>query len=128
MNSEDYEKILGQLESGEIIIDQIGDKFWLGTSLDGYSKEALSTMLGDRFTDQIFQLDSEKWSGPFESARGIHLVRVVEKSKGQLLSLELARSLVIQDWLRMHQKSQLQRKIDEIKKSYQIEITQPAPG
>ena len=128
LREEDYEKILLKLESGTIMSDQLGDSFWLGPSMEGYSRDALTTMLGAAFTDQIFELGPARWYGPIESARGIHLVRVIEKSTGQMLPLERARSLVIQDWLRIQREILLQQKIDEIRKAYTIEMVVNIPG
>lgn len=122
----DYAKILAQLES-DAIRDQFGHRFWLGSSMEGYSRDALATMLGADFTSQIFELDRGKWFGPIKSTRGIHLVRVNEKSEGRTLPLERARQLVIQDWRRMQREIVLKRRIDQMREAYTVELDLEVP-
>ncbi len=128
LDTVDYGGILAQLETKVLDWKDLGDRFWLGAILEGYSRESLTTMLGEAFTDQIFRLDLEKWHGPLKSSRGTHLVRITQNSEGQVLSREQARSLVVQDWLRKQREDLLQRKIDQIKESYHIEIKKSVEG
>ena len=121
------ELLLPELETATVVWDQLGDRFWLGSSLEGYDKDALTTMLGVPFTHEIFDLDLNRWYGPFESTRGNHLVRVVEKSLGTLLPIEQARSLVIQDWKRTQREILIKRKIEKLREEYKIERVSSSP-
>ncbi len=90
----------------------------LGLSLP----EAIDSVYGTGFFQQIENYPVGEWSGPVVSAYGVHLVRVLDKQAAQSPSLAEMRPLVLRDW--QADKAKELRKLDYIarKERFTIEI------
>jgi hypothetical protein len=66
----------------------------LGLSLP----EAIDSVYGNGFFEQIENFPVGQWSGPVVSAYGVHLVRVLDNQAAQSPSLADMRAAVLRDW------------------------------
>jgi len=66
----------------------------LGLSLP----EAIDSVYGNGFFEQIENYPVGQWSGPVVSAYGVHLVRVLDNQAAQSPSLADMRAAVLRDW------------------------------
>ncbi|WP_428525540.1 peptidyl-prolyl cis-trans isomerase [Roseibium sp.] len=61
-------------------------------------RAAVDRMFGDGFFDRIEKQDPGAWSGPVQSAYGIHLVKVFVHEPAATPAYEAVRERLIQDW------------------------------
>ena len=71
--------------------------------------DAIDNLFGKGFFGQLLKIPSGAWSGPVQSAYGIHLVHIIEREDGRLPELEEISDAVLRDWksaktLELHQK------------------------
>ena len=60
--------------------------------------EAIDSIYGNGFYEQIVDFPLGQWSGPAHSSYGVHLVRVLEHQAGQAPDLTKMRNAIVQDW------------------------------
>lgn len=65
------------------------------------------------------------WHGPFESAQGVHFLRVIERHPSIRPRFEDARSWVESEWNRMQQREIIDRELATMREGYRIEIAAP---
>jgi len=90
----------------------------LGSSLP----EAIDSVYGNGFFEQIKEFPTGKWSGPVVSAHGVHLVRVLDNQAAHAPVLEEMRKTVLRDW--QAEKANELRELDYLarKERFTIEI------
>ena len=79
---------------------------------------------GAEFADRVEGLPPGEWRGPIESARGIHLVRVLKRHRPQASKFEDIESFLRQDWLMSQTRAVQQARVDEIRAGYRIEFVE----
>jgi hypothetical protein len=115
------DSLLNQLRAG-IDFRRLGEPFWLGQRLEGYVEPQLVQFFGPDYARRIFELPLGQWSGPIRSTRGIHFVRVEERRPPELPTFEELMPVLKPDWLAARREELLQRKIDELRGKYRVEI------
>ncbi len=60
--------------------------------------EAIDSVYGNGFFDQIETFPTGEWSGPVVSAHGVHLVRVLDNEAARFPVLAEMRTTVLRDW------------------------------
>ena len=79
-------------------------------------------LFGSKFKEALFQLNTEEWLGPIPSAYGWHLVKIEEKTAGEIPRLETVRAQVEREWM-VEQRMLMKEKQYEIMKSrYNISV------
>jgi peptidyl-prolyl cis-trans isomerase C len=106
---------------------RMGERFWLGPTLEAVTPTELGRVLGDDCAKAVFALDPSTWTGPIASTRGLHLIRVTEMRASEAVPFEAVAGAVREDWYEMRERETLRLRIDELKKRYRIE-TAPASG
>jgi len=102
---------------------KLGARFWLGSKIEHYPEPDLARVLGARFVDTVSALPVHQWNGPFNSTQGLHFVRVDVKDPPQLPPLQALAPTLRTDWLNWKRAEILDRKIDDLRKNYRIEIS-----
>jgi hypothetical protein len=90
---------------------------------DRFSKASFQTVaitFGKPFAQILFELPLNEWRGPIESFRGIHYVRVTATHEPELPSFENMESYLRTDYLLRKSRESQERKIDELRKNYEI--------
>ena len=100
---------------------KMGQRFWLGQTLRGTTKAELGRILGGPFASAVFELPPGGWTGPLESARGLHLLRVSAQHPSELAPYADVSGRVREDWYEEQERASLRRQLVEIKKRYRIE-------
>ena len=101
---------------------EIGDPYWLGPVLRGVTRDRLAAALGSELAEQAFDLPPDRWVGPFESGRGIHYVRVVDRSPPMVPELELVQGQVEFDWYNERRAEVTDRKLERMSAGYDVVI------
>jgi hypothetical protein len=120
----DLEVRLSELRRGADF-RKMGDRFWLGPLLQGVTEAELGRVLGDAFAKAVFALEPGGFSGPHESIRGLHLVRVTERRPSAQAPYEEVASAVREDWHEANERDALARQIADLKKAYRIQSPPP---
>jgi len=65
-------------------LDRWGDRLMLGSFYSKETEQSISAAFGDGFTRALAELPVGVWHGPMESAYGLHLVRVTERTDSRI--------------------------------------------
>ncbi len=79
-------------------ISATGDALPLPEELEPTRAGEIAGLFGQGFADALAELEPGRWCGPLESAYGLHLVLVRERSEGRLPALEEVRAEVLREW------------------------------
>lgn len=110
---------LSSLESGQTG-GELGDRFWLGTRLEGYARPELESVLGTGFADSVFEAEAGEWFGPVESARGVHFVRVTSVRASRLPSFESIQPVLTDEWIAEQAAIQRARRLESLRSGYRV--------
>lgn len=102
----------------------LGDPFMLQRAYSELPPREIARLFGASFAEQILRLpdEPETWSGPLESALGVHLVRVLARRDGGLPELERIRDRVQTRWQEDKSRAQAREAIRTIVDRYSVEI------
>jgi hypothetical protein len=76
----------------------LGEPTRLPAMLDLALPDAVDSVFGPGFFEQLADLPAGEWAGPVESAYGIHLVRITQGLPARTPSLDEVRDAVLRDW------------------------------
>ncbi len=79
-------------------LSAIGEPTILPAQLKLAQPDAIDSVFGRGFYNQIVKLAPGKWGGPVSSVYGIHLVRTLDGQPGHMPTLEEVRDAVLRDW------------------------------
>jgi hypothetical protein len=100
----------------------LGDFSQWGEILRKSPFEQTALRFGKTFTERLFALPTNLWTGPIESFVGIHYVRLLERHDPETPPFESMESYLRQDYLMEATREGQQRKIDELRKDYEVVI------
>ncbi|MBC7173984.1 MAG: peptidyl-prolyl cis-trans isomerase [Polyangiaceae bacterium] len=121
----DAEALVERLERGELTFDSaaaLGHSNPLLPSLQRASVDAIDRLFGRGFGTAIAALEPGRWSGPFASAYGMHLVRVDRREEARLPSLESVRARVLADYLDETSHARVARRLAELRERYEVRV------
>lgn len=124
----DAEKLLARLQAGEgpARPAEAGDPTMLPLAMDAASPQAIANTFGDAFVQQVDEAPVGQWSGPFESAFGLHLVRVDERGVGRTPTLDSIRPTVLREWQAAERQSQNKSFLAGLRGKYKVRVEGPA--
>jgi hypothetical protein len=108
-------------------VTTLGDPSLLENQFADVAATEVAKQFGAKFASALNDLPLGEWQGPVESAYGIHLVFVDERTEGRIPALEAVRDAVRREWSAARQLEATQRFYDGLLKRYTvvIEPTQP---
>ena len=86
------------------------------------SFQSVAITFGKPFAQTVFDLPLDRWSGPFESFRGLHYVRVTDEHPPELPLFEQMESFLRTDYFMQKARQSQIDKIDELSKNYEIVV------
>jgi PPIC-type PPIASE domain len=124
---EDAQAVLAELRALDTNTDPrgLGDPSLFEHAFPDASVETIATIFGDVFVDGLAELPIEEWSGPVESAFGLHLVHIATRTHAEAPPLDEVRDAVARDWTYAQSEEAAKRYRDGILEKYQIEIEWP---
>jgi hypothetical protein len=105
-------------------LDSLGDATLLPTEFSLATKGEIARMFGEAFTRQLLEVKTGRWSGPIESSFGLHVVRVVERTPGNIPELAKVRDAVIRDLLVARRRQALEVAYANLRQRYTVTIEQ----
>jgi hypothetical protein len=86
------------------------------------SRSDVARLFGNGFANAVLKLDPGRWSGPIESAYGLHLVFQSEQVEGHLPSLSQIRPLVEEDVLNDRRDREIDAMYKQLLDRYQVTV------
>ena len=106
--------------------ETLGDASLLPSSLPLSPRREIAKHFGDDFAAQVLGLETERWSGPIESAFGLHLVYVEASEPGRVPSLAEARQAVERDWESARRGEANEAFYQALRARYEVTVEVPA--
>lgn len=104
-------------------IDELGDgTMFLPQELPLASRGEVARLFGEAFADTLLGLEVGRWTGPIESAYGLHLVLVRERREGRLPALGEIRPLVERDLMAAQRTAQVEQMYERLLERYRVDI------
>ena len=85
----------------------------------------IGRLFGGQFSIALLAQEEEQddvWQGPFQSALGVHLVRITQRTEARMPSLVEIKSTVLQGWRERQQRRRTADEIAAIVDKYKIVI------
>jgi hypothetical protein len=116
-----------QLLNGENDADpsMLGDSTLLPFDQPLAGKSRIAADLGTGFADALAMAPQGVWSGPVESAYGLHLVFVTERMQGQSPALAQVRESVLREWTNAQRNAVLEERYREYLSQYSVAVERP---
>ena len=100
---------------------------WI-TSFAALPAGEVARQFGDEFAAKLGGLPPGRWQGPVESAFGVHLVFVSERTEGRLPALADVRDAVRREWDDARRQEANERFYQELLKHYTVTIERTGGG
>jgi hypothetical protein len=99
----------------------LGDAFHDSYHFSAYEREQLHRLFGrSEFADAAFTAPLERWTGPYRSAYGVHLIRVEARAEAQPATFAAVRDKVRADYLLDAQTRANARTFDELARDFTV--------
>lgn len=114
--------LMAQINAGEDIPPDAGDRFWLGNRMEFYSASQLLTVLGANFSQRLKSLTPGVWAGPIRSGRGWHIVRLEQFHPPEPFPKEELDRLLREDWKTAFRQTTFDARLAEMRSNYRISL------
>ena len=104
----------------------IGDATLLPAQLDAVTRREVANTFGRGFERNIENALTDRWSGPYESSYGLHLVRITKREAGGLPAMAEIRPILERKWYAERRKEANERFYRTLRARYDVEIRIPA--
>jgi hypothetical protein len=121
----DAEQVLAGLQAGRDPAE-VGDTSLLPATMEAASPQSIASAFGEEFARQIVAAPTGQWSGPIESAFGLHLVRVSDHGVGKAPTLAEVRPVVFREWQAEERRRQNQAFLATLRDKYRVRVEEPA--
>jgi hypothetical protein len=123
------EELLARLTteaSSAVDPNMIGDASLLPVQLDAVTQREVANLFGREFARNIENAPTGRWSGPYASSYGLHLVHITNREAGGLSAIAEIRPILEREWYAERRKEANERFYQAIRERYDIEIRLPA--
>ncbi len=111
----------------QLELDQLGDASLLPDAMQQADGPEIARVFGDGFAEALSAAPPERWSGPYVSPYGLHLVYVSERRPAREPELGEVRSAVEREWLAERQRETNARFYQALRERYSVEVVYPKP-
>jgi len=125
---EDARRVLDKLRDPDRNADpiELGDHFMQGRQMVAQSKREVESILGRDFAQALPKLQVAQWQGPIESAYGVHLVYVHERTESRMPALAEIRERAQSELMAERQRQANEAIFQRLRERYEIVIEQDA--
>jgi hypothetical protein len=116
----DTKTALRQLTDGSADASAMGDRSLLELEIRDADSGAVAAQFGKNFADAVFALTPGAWSGPVESAYGLHLVRVEALTPGRLRDFEEVKPQLMERWRDDRQRGENEKYFAGLLRKYEV--------
>jgi len=124
----DAESLLTRLNTVGSTIDptDAGDTLMLPGSFDNLFENDVARHFGTEFATALADVPVGRWTGPVESAYGLHLVMIDERRPGALPAFEKVRDRVQREWEAARRKKATEAFYESLRDRYEVSVERPA--
>lgn len=105
--------------------EKYSDPFRRPYHYDQYGADVVGRTYGSSFGQLVGRAALGEWVGPVDSVYGVHLVRVAERTPGELLPMETVRDSVAMAWREQRRAEASRAFEDELLAKYRVVIEPP---
>jgi len=119
--------LLARLSAAGSAIDPLdaGDSLMLPGSFDDIFENDVARHFGTEFAAALVDVPVGRWSGPLESAYGLHLVWIRERHPSVLPPLQKVRARVERDWESVRRKEATEAFYNGLRQRYEVSVERP---
>jgi hypothetical protein len=123
----DAKRLLARLQQSphKIDVSAAGDALMLDHHYTDTSQPEVARLFGKPFSEKLNGVDPGQWTGPLDSAYGVHLVNVQQRTDTRLPALAEIRAQVKREHLFDWQREANEQFYKNFRKRYEIIIEQP---
>ncbi len=114
-------KLLARLQAGEDP-GKFGEQVRLANPLPPTYQPQLERLLGEEVVAEIFKLPLGTWQGPFQTQRGIHFIRLIERTAGDDIPFEQVLPTLRENWISEQQERGVMQAIEDLGAGYRIHL------
>jgi hypothetical protein len=103
----------------------IGDFTMLPFQLDAVTVPEVTNTFGKGFAKYIENAPTGRWSGPYESSFGLHLIRIIKRDAGGLPAMADIRPILEREWFSERRKEAKELFYQTLRARYDIDIRLP---
>ena len=118
------QRLAGHLPS-QVDLDQLGDASLLPGAMQQADQPEIGRVFGKGFADALSAAPLERWTGPYASPYGQHLVYVAERLPAREPPLGEVRKAVAREWLGERQREANERFYQALRARYTVEVANP---
>ena len=120
----DAEAMLKELRSDNETVSpaEMGDPILLPFENPRLRSRQIADQFGPSFAAQLDDVEPGQWAGPIESAYGVHLVHVHERTPGRMPALDEVRDNVQREWFAARRAESKQQFFDSLRNKYDVRI------
>jgi hypothetical protein len=104
---------------------ELGDPTLLPPALTDASDSDIASTFGRALVEPVTSLPLNRWSGPYESTYGLHLLRVRGQIPASLPALSEIRAAVEREWMNEHRQRANEHFYQALRERYSVEIRLP---
>ena len=124
-------QLLKKLQSNKprpIRVSHQGDRFMLGYKYVQKTQQEVANVLGRQFAEKLFKTQKGIWQGPIESAYGVHLVQIHDRTESRLPDIRDVRNKVQLDFLAERRRETNKKIFEKLKARYEIVVPPDTNG
>ena len=106
----------------------IGDFTLLPYQVDALTGPEVANIFGQAFAKYISYAPVGRWSGPYESSFGVHLIRILNREPGKIPAMVDIRRVIEREWYAERRKAANVVYYQELRSRYDIEIRLADPA
>jgi hypothetical protein len=99
-----------------------GDRLLVDAEIVDADTQSVAAQFGSEFANAVFALKPGGWSGPIESAYGLHLVRVSEIKPANRREFSEVKTQVLERWREQRQRSDNEKYFASLLKKYDVVV------
>lgn len=124
----DATRLLARLNrEPDLAWEPLGDRFLLQRSYTQRRKTEIDQLFGTGFADDLLTAELGRWTGPWRSGYGLHLVRVDGRTDARLPDLAEVRARVEQDFRAETRRQASEQLYSRLKEGYEVVIDARLP-
>ena len=123
----DAARLLAELRRLEPKADtrERGDRLMIEHDFTDAGAREVAATFGESFAGRLGELAPGSWEGPIESAYGLHLVLIAERTDGRLPRLDEVKESVQRDWYNARRIEAGEKLYAELLKKYEVTVDWP---
>jgi hypothetical protein len=118
----DATTVLASLAADDSSWRSAGDPFMLLREYADRSQGDVVELFGGTFAEALFELPVGGWQGPIESAYGLHLVKILNKTEARVPEFESVEERVIDDLITENRRAANQSYYEELRRRYRVTV------